>query len=79
MRRFYLQRDYDPTGVSGLGRVAEGVLFTDGSVTLKWCVPGKPPSTVNYDSVDGLLTIHDHKGTQHQGGTRVVFIDQEEG
>lgn len=79
MKRFYLQRDYDATGVSGLGRVAEGVIFSDGSVTLKWCVSGKPSSIVSYHSLEDLLTIHDHKDTVHQGGTYVVVIDDEDG
>ena len=32
MRRFYLQRDEDATGISGTGKVAEGILFSTGWV-----------------------------------------------
>lgn len=32
MRRFHLRRDVDAAGVSGIGKVAEGVEFSNG-----WC------------------------------------------
>src|SRR4051794_16547249 len=34
--RFELHRDQDISGVSGVGVVAEGVAFTDGTVALRW-------------------------------------------
>jgi hypothetical protein len=39
MRRFELHRDEDATGISGVGKVAEGVQFSSGEVALKWMTP----------------------------------------
>ena len=39
MRRFYLQRDADVSGVSGTGRVAEGVEFGNGMCALSFTSP----------------------------------------
>lgn len=36
MKRFHLQRLVDDTGVSGTGRVAEGVVFQNGKCVLSW-------------------------------------------
>lgn len=44
VRRFQLHRDQDITGVSGTGIVADGVLFADRSVAIRW--RGEHPSTV---------------------------------
>lgn len=42
-RLFVLQRHIEPTGVSGVGPVAEGVEWSDGTVSLRW--KGRTPST----------------------------------
>jgi hypothetical protein len=68
MRRFYLQRDQDETGVSGVGRVAEGIVFSDGAVALRWCT--EFTSTAVYGSIETVEAIHGHGGQ-----TRVVFVD----
>ena len=73
MRRFKLIRDKDVTGVSGTGVVAEGVGFLDGTAVMRWY--GVHSSTVMYDSIYDLETIHNHKGTKSEGGTRIEFID----
>ena len=36
LRVFHLLRDEDPSGVSGVGRVAVGVVFPSGKVVLEW-------------------------------------------
>jgi hypothetical protein len=60
-RRFHLIRHVDVSGVSGTGVVAEGVEWTDGTVTLHW--GGRyPTTTVWQDGIDALLTIHGHNG-----------------
>lgn len=61
MRRFWLVRSDDPSGVSGTGTVAEGVEFTDGSVSLRWF--GDRPSTGQYHSIDDVRKIHGHNGS----------------
>lgn len=60
LRRFLLERHEDPTGTSGVGIVAEGVLFSDGSVALRW--HSGTPSTILYESIDDLLEVHGHQG-----------------
>lgn len=62
MRTFVLVRDRDETGISGVGQVAEGVLFASGKVVLNWHVPHRPQSIVVYDSIDDVLVIHGHEG-----------------
>jgi hypothetical protein len=61
MKTFVLQRDEDPTGVSGTGLVAEGVEFEDGSVVLRWCV-GEHRSTVIWPGIESVKAIHGHDG-----------------
>ena len=69
-RRFYLQRDNDVTGASGTGRVADGVLWPDGTVTVRW--RGERPSTVQWDLLADAKAIHGHGGA-----SRIVWIDEE--
>lgn len=61
MRRFYLIRHADPSGVSGTGRVAQGVEFDDGSVAIRWT--GRYPSTSTWENgVHDAIAIHGHGG-----------------
>jgi len=61
MRSFDLIRHTDVTGVSGEGRVAEGVLWSDGSVSLRWL--GEWPTTTFHErGIDSVQTIHGHQG-----------------
>lgn len=77
MRRFYLERDHDATGISGTGRVAEGIEFSDGVVVLRWIVPadspgaGNPTSSVFHDN--GIQSVERIHG--HNGATRVAWVD----
>ena len=48
------------SGVSGVGIIAEGVQFTDGTVTLRWLT--KYHSTGIYESMDHCMAIHSHNG-----------------
>lgn len=66
MKLFHLQRDVDVTGISGSGRVAEGVVFSNGWVALTWLT--EHTSVVFYPSLDDVYAIHGHEGK-----TRVVF------
>lgn len=70
MRRFYLQRDEDATGVSGVGRVADGVEFTNGWCAITW--KSEFPGVSIYPSISVLENIHTHYG-QHR--TVLVWID----
>lgn len=68
MKRFELHRDEDSSGVSGTGRVAEGVIFSNGKVALTWLT--KYSSVSIYDDIEAA--IHNHG---HAGKTRFVFLD----
>jgi hypothetical protein len=72
VRTFVLLRDVDVSGVSGVGKVAEGVEFTDGTVALRWLDRGNgtPSSVVFWDH--GLRSVERVHG--HDGHTRIVFL-----
>ena len=72
MRRFYLQRDVDETGISGTGKVAEGVQYTNGWCSMMWLTAVF--SLVTYPSIDSVEHIHGHGGK-----TRIVFVDEHHG
>lgn len=57
---FELVRFHDVSGVSGTGAVAEGCVFTDGSVALRWHGPN--PSTAIWPNLDSILAVHGHCG-----------------
>ncbi|WP_235482534.1 hypothetical protein [Streptomyces roseoverticillatus] len=68
-RLFVLQRDHDVTGVSGTGIVADGVLWPDGTASVRW--RGPRPSTVCWDY--GLVDVEAVHG--HGGATRIIWTD----
>ncbi|MEV0285063.1 hypothetical protein AB0H36_13220 [Kribbella sp. NPDC050820] len=70
-RTFELVRYRDPSGVSGTGVVAEGCVFSDGSVALRWC--GSNPATAVWPDIDSVLAVHGH-----QGATEVRWIEQQQ-
>ena len=70
MRRFYLQRTEDESGVSGTGRVAEGVEFEDGAVAMQWL--SHKTSITFFRNVRNLRSIHGHGGK-----TKIVWIDSD--
>jgi len=71
MRRFHFERLEDASGISGCGKVAEGVIFSNGKVVLEWL--SNHASTNLYDSIDDVEYIHGH-----QGRTKIVFDDPED-
>jgi len=71
MRCFFLRRHKDPSGVSGIGVVAEGVVFETGKVALSWL---SEHSTVTLlESVEDVLILHGH-----EGDTELIWDDEEE-
>lgn len=60
MRTFKLVRSEDLSGVSGVGEVAEGVEFRDGTVVISWL--RKFHSLGVYENVEELIAIHGHEG-----------------
>lgn len=69
-RRFKLVREVDISGVSGIGAVAEGVEFTDGTVALRWR-GSNPTSVVFHDN--GIASVEAIHG--HNGATKIVWTD----
>jgi hypothetical protein len=70
-RRFWLQRHEDASGVSGIGYVAEGVIFRTGKVVLSWLTAA--PTIEICDSISVCEAIHGHGGK-----TVVVYEDDDE-
>jgi len=66
MRTFHLNRAVDETGVSGTGRVAQGVVFDDGTCVLRWLT--ETPGTTVFADIDALMAVHGHDGK-----TEVVY------
>lgn len=68
--RFFMNRLTDVTGVSGTGRVVNGVIMPSGKVLLEW---QSPHQTIGiYDNFEQFLTIHVES---HPDSNEVVFID----
>lgn len=76
-KRFLLVRDRDFSGLSGTGTVAEGVMFGDGTVAMRWRETegetfdrGVRATTVIFPNVRAVEALHGHGGA-----TRVEWID----
>lgn len=65
---FDLIRDTDVSGVSGTGKVAEGVIFSDGHAAVHWL--GTWPTTTPHPSIASIKAVHGHGGA-----TRIVLND----
>jgi hypothetical protein len=70
MKRFYLQRDADHSGISGTGKVAEGCQFDTKWCALIWLT--EKSSMCYYPDIETLEHIHGHGGK-----TKIVWIDDE--
>ncbi len=71
MKRFELHREIDETGVSGIGVVAEGAVFTDGTVAMRWMTQW-PTSVVFHDrGIEAVEHVHGHNGK-----TKIVWLDE---
>lgn len=69
MKTFDLMRDVDHSGISGTGKVAQGVEFDDGTCCMRWLTNYR--STVFYLTLDDLIAIHGHNGD-----SRLVWYDE---
>lgn len=70
-RQFHLQREEDVSGVSGTGRVAEGVILPSG-----WCVVwwlSKLWTVTTYENIGVVEKLHGHDGK-----TKIVYEDAED-
>ena len=60
MKTFDFIRDVDHSGISGTGRVAQGIAFDDGVCAMHWLTDYR--STAIYPDIDTLVAIHGHNG-----------------
>ena len=67
-KRFYLRRKEDISGVSGIGYVAAGCQFEDGTVMIKWLTTTSSISI--FHSVVEMEYVHGHNGS-----TVVEWVD----
>ena len=81
MKSFIVIRHTDVTGLSGTGVVAEGVEWSDGTVTMRWFdidhdTPnykrGVRPTTVMHENIKSVEALHGHNGA-----TDVMWFDKE--
>jgi hypothetical protein len=69
-RRFHLIRLVDPSGISGTGLIAWGIVWPDSTVSLRWAGPYR--STVYWDDLSVLIKVHGHEGQ-----TIIEWLDEE--
>jgi len=65
MKNFWLNRKEDESGVSGTGRVAQGVEFDNGKCALTFLSDKTSidaSSVAVYDSIEDVKKIHGHGG-----------------
>ena len=75
MRTFEMIRGDDESGVSGTGKVLEGVVFSDGPCVIRWVTELNGRSEARYESFSAFVAIHI---TSHASNkTKVVFSDGE--
>lgn len=71
MKRGYLERHVDVSGVSGTGKVAELCVASDGRVAVFWPEPND--SVAVWSSLEKVREVHGH-----QGNTEIVILDDPE-
>jgi hypothetical protein len=70
IKRFYLNRKKDISGVSGTGIIAYGAILPSKRVVMEWVTKHK--SIAIYDSIEEIQLLHAHKGK-----TELIYIDDE--
>lgn len=68
-RRFQLHRDEDISGISGLGVVADGICWPDGTCGLHWRT--ELWSVTFFPDIATVKALHGHSGA-----TRIVWLDE---
>jgi hypothetical protein len=71
MQTFRLIREVDVSGISGVGVVAEGCVFSDGTTVVRWLEldednpnyqRGVRATTVVFPSIEAVEALHGHNG-----------------
>ena len=60
MKKFWLRRLEDETGISGVGIVAEGIEFSNGKCAISWLT--EVTSIGIYEIIKEVKKIHGHNG-----------------
>lgn len=68
IKHFHLERLIDESGMSGLGKVAEGVIMPNEIAVMWWLVP--PHSIQMYANIKDLHYIHRHG---KKNTTKIVY------
>ncbi len=71
IRRFYILRHQDISGIAGTGRIVEGVIFPNGRIYLQW--RGPVASFVEFDDFAQFAHVYLHEG---HGCNSVVWVDE---
>ena len=58
IRTFTIARQYDETGVSGIGVVIEGVVLATGQAIIHWLTPAPRGALAIFDSMGDSIKIH---------------------
>jgi hypothetical protein len=58
IRTFTIARQYDETGISGIGVVIEGVVLATGQAIIHWLTPAPRGALAIFDSMDDFIKIH---------------------
>lgn len=60
MKYFVLKRFEDVSKISGIGVIAEGIIFSDKTVAYRWL--SDIATTVIADNIETVKTLHGHDG-----------------
>ena len=75
IRTFTIARQYDQTGVSGVGVVIEGVVLATGQAIIHWLTPAPRGAIAIFDSMDDFIKIHIKP---HPGNASILTWDDGE-
>jgi hypothetical protein len=72
MRIFEMIREKDETGISGVGKVLEGVVFSDGVCVVRWVVANTENNTAVWPSFEAFKKIH--IDAHPQNNTQITWL-----
>tara|TARA_Y100000034_G_C6873229_1_gene398982 strand:+ start:21 stop:416 length:396 start_codon:yes stop_codon:yes gene_type:complete len=75
IRTFTIARQYDETGVSGVGVVIEGVVLATGQAIIHWLTPAPRGALAIFDSMADFIKIHIKP---HPGNSSILTWDDGE-
>jgi len=75
IRTFTIARQYDETGVSGIGVVIEGVVLATGHAIIHWLTPAPRGALAIFDSMADFIKIHIKP---HPGNSSILTWDDGE-